>query len=202
MHYLDLLNANVYLTNLLLVPSIIFSSLITRRIRSWSDTDPVHAGAYATTWLVVTCIFVVALVFSNVHHLYMFTKNQFLVRIGNIDSKCTAPLLAFLLLILNVVYIVYMASPCNDAHGQLKKMTIPIYIISAVLSLMGVLSYLVRRRLVRRGTASSSVRDKSIYITGHVFFHYTVYTGAMLLLLLFYVENKAIYNSLFARDSC
>ena len=203
MDYLGLLNANAYLTNMLLVPSIVFSVLITRRIRSWTgDTDPVHTSTYATIWLFVTGIFIVAFIFSNIHHLFMFTKNRLLVRIGDIDSRYTAPLLALMLLALNIVYIVYISSPCNDAHGQLKKMTQPIYVISAILSLMGALSYVVRKRLVRRGTASSSVRDKSIYITGHVFFHYTVYTGTMLLLLLFYVENKAIYNSLFARDSC
>ena len=203
MKHLHLLNANVYLTNLLLVPSIILSFIITKRIREWGgNVDQVRAGMYATIWLVITSIFVVTILFSNIHHFFMFTRNKLLIKIGDIDSRFTAPLLAVLLLVLNIVYIVYLASPCDDPHGQLKKMTQPIYIISVVLSVMGVLSYIIRKRLVRKGTASSSQLDKSIYITGHVFFHYTVYTGTMLLLLLFYVENKAIFNSLFARDSC
>ena len=203
MDHINLLNANVYLTNLLLIPSIVFSYLITARIRAWGgDVDEKQADTYAGIWLTIMCILIVGVILSNVHHLFMFSKNRLLNRIGDIDSKFTAPLIALILFALNVFYIVYLMSPCNSPHGQLKVMTKPIYIVSAVLSVMGIVAFAVRKLLVRRGSALSSLKDKSLYITGHTFFHYTVYTGAMLLFMLYYVENKDIYMSLFEREKC
>ena len=203
MDYINLLNANVYLTNLLLVPSIVFSYLIVVRIYAWQgDVDEQQANVYAGIWLTIICILTVGVVLSNIHHLFMFSKNRFLNCIGDIDSKFTAPLIALLLLALNVFYIIYLVSPCNSPHGQLKVMTKPIYIVSAVLSVMGIIAFIVRKLLVRKGSALSSLKDKSLYITGHTFFHYTVYTGAMLLFMLYYVENKDIYISIFEREKC
>ena len=203
MDHLNLLNANVYLTNLLLIPSIVFSYLIIDRIHRWQgDVDRTQADIYANIWLAIMWILIVGVILSNIHHLFMFTRNRLLIRIGNIDSKFTAPLIALLLLTLNVFYIIYLASPCNSPHGQLKVMTKPIYIVSAVLSIMGVVAFIARKALVRKGTALSSLKDKSLYITGHTFFHYTVYTGAMLLFMLYYVENKDIYLSLFEKHKC
>ena len=203
MKHLHLLNANVYLTNLLLIPSIVFSYLIVQRIHTWgTEVDTKQANIYANIWVAIMCILIVSVILSNIHHLFMFSKNKLLIKIGNIDSKITAPLLALLILCLNIVYIKYLVGPCNPPHGQLKMMTKPIYIISAILSSMGVIAFILRKRLVSKGSVLSTVKNKSLYITGHTFFHYMVYTGTMLLFLLFHVENKDIYLSLFEKDKC
>ena len=132
----------------------------------------------------------------------MFTEYNILVNIGNLDNKTTAPLIGVIIFILNIIYIQYLISPCNHAQEQFKKITFPIYIISVILSVIGIIAFIIRRKLVKKGTAYSSSKDISLYITGHTLFHYMIYTGAMLLFLLFYIENKAIFLSIFAPDSC
>ena len=128
MDYINLLNANVYLTNLLLIPSIVFSYLIVSHIYAWQgDVDKSQANVYASIWLTIMCILIVGVVLSNIHHLFMFSRNRLLNRIGDIDSKFTAPLIALLLIALNIFYIIYLISPCNSPHGKLKVMTKPIF---------------------------------------------------------------------------
>ena len=52
MKHLHLLNANVYLTNLLLIPSIVFSYLIVQRIHEWgTEIDTKQANIYANIWV-------------------------------------------------------------------------------------------------------------------------------------------------------
>ena len=59
MDYLHLINANVYLTNILLLPSIVFSYLIINHIHTWEDTNQIHSSIYASIWFIVMCIFII-----------------------------------------------------------------------------------------------------------------------------------------------
>ena len=148
MKILDIINSNVYITNLLLIPCIIFSILIHNNISTW--TQPLNMNTvdlYSLLWLFITILLIIVVVFSNIFHMYMFTNNKFMKKIGQVDVKYSAPFLGIVVLILNIIYILYRVSPCQKKNSHLKQITIPIFIISFLYSLSGVISFIVNNNM-------------------------------------------------------
>ena len=211
MKILDIINSNVYITNLLLIPCIIFSILIHNNISTW--TQPLNMNTvdlYSLLWLFITILLIIVVVFSNIFHMYMFTNNKFMKKIGEVDKKYSAPFLGIVVLILNIIYILYRVSPCQKKNSHLKQITIPIFIISFLYSLSGVISFIVNNNMfllknILLATNNRYISSHSLNcmrLASHTFFHYMTYSGMILLFLLFYIENKEIYLSLFEKDTC
>lgn len=188
---LRLFNANVYLTNMLLLPCVIFAILTYSNTLYWSPKVPI----YSTFWLIISFILGLTTIFSNVHHIYMFGKNQMMQQIGNIDKKM-APFLGIIIVFLNLLYMKYLYDSCENINNDLKNITIPIYIISLIYSSIGLLSFFIKKKFLPK----SHDLYESLYITAHTFFHYMTYSGMILLFLLYYVENQDIYSAIF--DKC
>jgi len=125
MKWLHLFNSNVYLTNLLLLPCIIFSILIYRNALTWSDSvDVTKVKSYSYMWLVITIILIISVCLSNIHHFFMFGRNKFWNKIGDIDSKISAPLLGLLVVVMNIIYIYYIKSPCQQKNSHINILVI------------------------------------------------------------------------------
>ena len=183
--FLQLFNTNVYLTNTLLIPCLIFSILTYADILSWSfDTR-----YYSLLWLFISITLCFTIVFSNIHHVFMFGTNTFMQRVGKID-KVIAPFLGFIIILLNLLYIKYLYNSCDYT---LKHITIPVYIISLIYSFIGLTSFIIRKKLLSK---SHNLYD-TLYIVAHTFFHYMTYSGMILLFLLYYIENQDIYSAIF-----
>ena len=199
MKNLHLLNANVYLTNFLLIPCIVLAFFIHKNINTWSSPlDMTKTNIYSWIWFVMIICLIMTVIFSNIHHMFMFGKNKFLHLLGSLDYKFSAPFTGLIVLMMNFIYIYYLNSTCDKPHSHLKQLTIPIYVVSLIYSLLGLLSFILKRLFLKRNHSLYH----PLYITSHTFFHYMSYSGVILLFLLYYVENKEIYLSLFEKDTC
>ena len=104
MKIIDIINSNVYITNLLLIPCVIFSILIHNNISTW--TQPLNMNTvdiYSLIWLFITILLIIVVIFSNIFHMYMFTNNKFMKKIGQVDIKYTAPFLGIVVFIISSI---------------------------------------------------------------------------------------------------
>lgn len=198
MNHVHLLNSNVYLSNFLLIPTIIFNILIIRSIKKWNEKEFPKKKQYLLFWYIVLGVLLVGIFFSNIHHIFMFTEKKLLIKIGKIDSVLSAPLIGVFVIIMNVFYIKYLRSKCAS-KDPIKKLTSPIYTISLIYSFIGVFSFIFKKILVRDKLTELW---KYKYITFHIFFHYTTYVGILLLFLMYYLEKKELYNFVFNKSNC
>ena len=204
-----ILNSNVFLTNLLLIPLIVLSFYICIDIFSWkiqpkNTTVNIFRNVYKCIWVFFFIQFCLTLVFSNIYHWNMFTHNIFWKLIGLVDETITAPLTFVILILLYINYIIFLNY--NDIKldtntDNLKKISVPIYVLSVFFALIGTFSWIIKRfyfntEYINFNTRVTSTKQKALWTTGHIFFHYTSYTAALLLILLYYIENKNIYKQL------
>ena len=191
LNHIDLLNINVYLSNILLLPSIYFIYLIQHNVQKWDSK--IHK--YKTTFLyflyAILVIFIIGIFISTIHHIFMFSDYTSIIEFGNIDYKITAPLITFTILVLVLIYSIYNYYCTNHKQRHIYN---PIFITGITLCILGFLVYLYRRnRLPNRTTAEA----KYIYIILHILFHYLTYTGILLIILLYYFQYENIYKVMF-----
>ena len=199
MKNIHLLNSNVYLTNFLLIPCIVLAIFIHKNINTWSEPlDMKKTNIYSWVWFAVIILLIITVFFSNMHHMFMFGKNKLLHLIGSVDYKFSAPFLGLLVLLMNIIYVLYLRSACDRPHSHLKQLTIPIYAVSLLYALLGLISFVLRSLFLKKNHSLYH----PLYITSHTFFHYMTYSGLILLFLLYYIENKEIYLSLFEQSKC
>tara|TARA_B100001059_G_C17837065_1_gene588970 strand:- start:1420 stop:2091 length:672 start_codon:yes stop_codon:yes gene_type:complete len=207
---IEILNTNVYLTNIISIPIIILTFLIARDIRDWNrkETYTEHRFTlrhwYEFIWGIYFIIVVFGFIFSNIYHLNMFTNNTFWKWIGIIDQKVSAPLMGVIMGLLCILYFIYLLNTSikeNEYQLDLKKETIPLYAIGMFFLFIGIVSYIVKRQYYsmpyfEMATKMKTVKDYAIWTSAHIFFHYTTYTGALLIVILYYIENKDVYRTI------
>ena len=116
MKILDILNANVYLTNIISIPIIILIYLIVQDIKQWktkdadreSDTKLHYTHLYEYLWNTYLWTSIIAFILSNMYHLNMFSNNQILKQIAILDDKISAPFTFFIMLLLIILYYIYL----------------------------------------------------------------------------------------------
>lgn len=191
-----LINKNVYYTNLLLIPIIILSFLIIEDYEK--NIHPMNKNIWYIFPIYFSMfIFSIGFIFSSIYHYFYFNKDSSIFKqIGKIDYLVTAPLIGLITLTYYAIYFVFMQNSfCNN---ELEESTKPIFFTSVFFSLLGLTTYFYKKLLY--GSNFKKVKDyndKIKYLNMHTFFHYTIYTGIMLLYLLFYIENTNIYQCLF-----
>ena len=200
---IDILNANVYGTNLLLIPGLIFTIYILLELNNWKNDDTIDGKKlinYSLIWYFLLILFSLTIIFSTIYHYSMFGKNNFLIKIGSIDYRITAPLLFTILVIMNVYYIKFLNSDCDLNSEKCNEKYSYIYYLSLIISIIGTIIFLIKI-LLYRGYSRKSFIFKVKYIAGHTFFHYVAYTGISFILMLYYIENRNIFD-LFFTDKC
>ena len=209
---LDILNANVYLTNIISIPIIILINLIVQDIKEWktkdkdreSDTKLHYTHLYEYLWNIYLWTSVIAFILSNMYHLNMFSNNKFLKNIAILDARVSAPFTGFIMLLLIILYYIYLHNTSGketEEQEKFKKATVSIYYIGIFFIIIGLFSFIVKKLMYKYSyydafNVLSTVKDQAIWTSGHIFFHYTCYTGGLLIVLLYYIENKDIYETL------
>ena len=217
---IEIVNANVYGTNLLLVPAMVICLLVVEDINIWSNykdenenVDEFHINIYKSIWYILSFIFLITIFFSTVYHFSMFSKYNILRQIGKIDYKYTAPLLGFILLIMNLMYIYYIIYNCKEKNKNENDVLYimennnkyrSIYYISLACTLFGSISYVIQSIYGYTGRKYTGLRSNTFihkikYISSHTFFHYVGYTGISILMILYYLENKEIFEYYFIK---
>lgn len=207
---LEILNANVYLTNILVLPSIILTYLISNDIKSWQrkdkykDTTWSAAHVYEYFWDTYFWITVIAFILSNLYHVHMFADFSLLKQIGRLDGIISAPLNFVIMVVLIIMYYVYLHNTNKkntEKDNELKKATVPIFRLGIFFIIIGGISWILKKGYYNyhyydSTAALKTAKDQAIWTSGHIFFHYMCYTGGLLIVLLYYIENKDIYMTL------
>ena len=209
---INIVNSNVYGTNLLLIPGMIISLLIVMDINIWSknkdysdnEIDKTKILSYKIIWYSLAFIFFITIFFSTIYHFSMFGNNNILRKLGSIDYKYTAPFLGLILFFMNIMYIIYIFYDCkNEEYYEIKFKYKTIYLISLLCTLVGSSVFILKKYFGYRGYSSfrsNTFIHKIKYIASHTFFHYTGYTGISILMILYFLENNNIYNFYFKND--
>ena len=134
----------------------------------------------------------------------MFNKYSIWKQIGKLDSQVSAPLTFLIMVFLIIMYYVYLhntkTTQTKDDEA-LKQATIPIYRLGIFFIIIGGISYLVKKTIYRYNyydamKVLNTAKDQALWTSGHIFFHYMCYTGGLLIVLLYYIDNKNIYKTL------
>jgi hypothetical protein len=207
---LTILNANVYLTNILTIPIIILTYLISKDIKDWKRKDKYNETTwnlnhfYEYLWDAYFWIVLVAFILSNLYHLNMFNKFSIWKQIGKLDAQVSAPLTFVIMVFLIIMYYVYLHNTNtkqSEESDRLKQATIPIYRLGIFFIVIGGISYIVKRSIYKYNyydaiKVLNNPKDQALWTSGHIFFHYMCYTGGLLIVLLYYIDNKNIYRTI------
>tara|TARA_B100001758_G_C18416996_1_gene621075 strand:- start:30627 stop:31298 length:672 start_codon:yes stop_codon:yes gene_type:complete len=207
---LDILNANVYLTNILTIPIIVLTYLIKNDIQNWKRKAEYTNNSwnlshlYEYLWVTYFWITVIAFILSNMYHLNMFSKFSIWKQIGILDVKFSAPLSFIIMVLLIIMYYIYLHNTSEKETNEqknLKKATVPIYRLGIFFIIIGLIAFISKLFVYKHNYYDASIllnttRDQALWTSGHIFFHYMCYTGGLLIVLLYYIENKDIYRTI------
>lgn len=191
-------NRNVYLTNILLLPALMYTILGIYDIHTWKDIPKdKKLTMYLSLWYILALLILFVVFFSSIYHGFMYEYTRpALQLLGKVDHKFTAPLFSIVVLALNFIYFLFLNKPCN--HSPDSKV---VYIITLLFTGFGMLSWILKRFVFQPRYNRGKFLQKIKYFMSHTFFHYVAYTGVTLLMTLYYIDNKEIYKALFL-DSC
>lgn len=197
MEIYELSNANVYLTNIMLIPCIVFIGLNIKTIQKWKLNDCLaHKQFYwLIFWYILLFSFIIGICISFIYHFYMFEHRPLIHKISSLDVHFTAPLLSILSGLLFLLYFLYLKHPVKNNILTLKKITEPIFYVAFIFSVIGISSYFIRKKFVPEWKENDYIRCR--FLNMHIFFHYMSYTGAILLYLLYYIESWPLFKAFF-----
>ena len=184
----EMLNINVYLSNILLLPSITLIYLIIYEINNWNIDNYNCKFFYMDMWIFVFITYTFAFIISTIYHYFMFRNNNIFKLIGKLDYKITAPLLTVVVIILSILY-------CNTCLFDKNNNYWIIFILSVIFNLTGLSMYFCRRYLFLPEIKNN--KDLIIYLINHVGFHYVTYTGILLISVLLYLHYEDIYKCIY-----
>ena len=207
MNLLELINVNVYTTNILLFLPITFIYLIIKKIEKWKEINLVIQQFYFLCfWYGLLILFIIGTILSCIYHYYMFQNTPKIHKIAMLDVNASAPALSIICLILFILYYLYLNDPNTKNVPSIKYVTTPIFFIALGCSTIGMLSWLIKYYCIPKAHLyllnydniyNSSEYDIMCGLCIHIFFHYMSYTGITLLLLLYYIEIHPIFKAFF-----
>jgi hypothetical protein len=194
---INITNRNVYLTNFLLIPALMYSLLGIHDIKNWKDIPKDdNLQKYLYIWYFFAGLLTSVIFFSSIYHNLMYnTVNTTLRIIGNMDHLFTAPLFSIIILIMNFIYILFLLN-CESSENSYV-----LYFVTFVFNIIGFCSYIFKRFITTiEDQGRGRYLQKINYFMSHTFFHYMAYTGVTLLMTLYYIDNKNIYKGLFLNE--
>ena len=204
MNKLELMNVNVYMTNVLLIPPVIFIILILKNIHKWKEKPNliIQQFYFLCFWYILLAIFIVGIVLSFMYHYYMFEDRPLINKISKLDVQISAPLLSILCGLLFILYYLYLNHPHSEIVPSIKYITTPIFFTALCFTFIGATTYIVRTIFFPNlYCKQENEYDSMCGLCSHIFFHYTTYTGCILLLLLYYIEIRPIFLAFFQTEN-
>ena len=193
---IKLLNINIWGTNILLFPAVIYVIMIINDINNW-ETNATEFY-YKLTWYILLVILLLVIIFSTIWHVFMFyDENSYplMKKIGAIDYKITAPLFTVVVIpILNIVYIWFMFK--HNTSDPCTKSAHLIFIGALIFQIIGIISYVLKHYIYYPSYNRGGFYKKIKYAYSHTLFHYVSYTGVSMLLAAYYINNQPIYNTI------
>ena len=188
LNLIDLLNINVYLSNILLIPSIILTLFIINGINNLNYDIYKCKLYYLYIWIYICLCFIIGIMISCIHHIFMFSNSENIKDIGRLDHIMTAPSIAINILILTIIFYIYiLKSSCKNEYKL-------IFIISVILNIIGLGVYILRKIFL---PCRKTLNEQIVYTIFHICFHYISYTGILLLIILYYLNYENIYNIIY-----
>jgi len=191
-------NRNVYLTNILLLPALMYVILGIYDIHNWKDIPKdKKLSIYLSLWYILGILILFVIFFSSIFHgfMYEYTRPR-LQLLGKVDHKLTAPLFSIVVVALNFIYFFYLNKNCNNSMDLQV-----VYVVTLLFTGVGMFSWLLKRFVFYPRFQRGKFLQKIKYFMSHTFFHYVAYTGVTLLMTLYYIDNKEIYKAL-VLDEC
>ena len=169
----NITNRNVYLTNILLLPALIYTILGIYDIHNWRDIPrDKNFSTYLSLWYVLALLISLVIIFSTIFHVFMYSNTKpTLQLLGKVDHKLTAPLFSLVILILNYIYFLFLNKPCPNTSPTVDSLVL--YIVTCLFTGFGMISWILK----------------------HYIFH-PRYNRGTLLMTIYYIDNKEIYKSL------
>ena len=191
-------NANVWLTNILLIPSIILSFINFISINKWKFEDKIknyYKYIYKFCWLLLSIMLLIIFIFSVLNHRYMFTKTKYkLQKIGKIDL-ITAPL-GLILLLFMIYYYHHISEKENSCILNNSLNIYDIYLVGVLFIFIGIIIFIIKELFI---THKYHIKQQLIYnikyTTGHTIFHYILYTGILMMVIIYSINLKPIFLS-------
>ena len=186
---ISIINRNVYLTNLLLLPAFLFSLVSIFDMHKWKVEKNHAYYIYITLWYLLSILFFFTICFSNIFHWYMFKETKNLTKkIGKLDYLFTAPLCGIITIALSLLYVFFLKNKALHAHDYKDVFTVAlIYII------IGGIFYIIKHILLPKYNRKNFLK-KVKYLMAHTFFHYISYAGVSFLILIYHLNNKEIFQ--------
>ena len=193
-----LVNRNVFLSNFLLLPAIYYCAMGIHNINGWGLEETRELSIWRGFWIFMLILIILVFIFSMLYHGVMFRKNgRFIKLISKIDYLVTAPLMAFSCIFLFFNYIIYSylrgGMDCN-----VSVLSNEIFGMAALYLIFTFFYYIIKSKL-HMGYIKKNVIKKVIFLVGHTFFHYIGHTGITLLILVYLLENKNMFNTYFLK---
>ena len=193
-----LVNRNVFLSNFLLLPAIYYCAMGIHNINGWGLEETRELSIWRGFWIFMLILIILVFIFSMLYHGVMFRKNgRFIKLISKIDYLVTAPLMAFSCIFLFVNYIIY--NYLRDGMGcNVFQISNEVFGMAALYLIFTFFYYIIKSNL-HRGYKQKNVIKKVIFLVGHTLFHYIGHTGITLLILVYLLENKNMFNTYFLK---
>ena len=186
---INIINRNVFLSNILLLPAFLYCIFSIIDMHQWNVYKDHKYIIYISIWYILAILFLFTIFFSTIFHGTMFYEGKkWLKFIGKIDYLITAPLSGFIILILSILYFYLLFNGLIEQHNYLKLFMVALFYI-----IFGSLFYLGKRLKLKNYNKKNFLK-KIKYLMSHTFFHYIAYTGVSLLVLIYHLNNKEIYN--------
>jgi hypothetical protein len=183
-----LANKNVYYTNILLIPSILFCIISIMDIHNWTNIKTHNYYIYLSMWYLLLFHLIITTFFSTIHHKYMYTDNFFLSKIGTIDHIITAPLMGVIIFLLSISYFIFLIYKPTSVKDYKD-----LYFVALLYIIFGLIIFILKK-IFYKGWSKKNIIKKLKYLYSHTFFHYISYTGISLITLIHYLNNNEIYN--------
>jgi len=187
-------NRNVYLTNILLLPALMYTILGIYDIHNWKDVpNDTKLNVYLGCWYILAILIVFVIFFSSIFHGFMYSYSKPTLQLmGKVDHKITAPLFSVVVIVLNIIYFWFLNKPCVHSPDSTV-----LYIVMLLFTGFGMLSWVLKRFIFYPRYNRGGFLQKIKYFMAHTFFHYVAYMGVTLLMTLYYIDNQEIYKALF-----
>ena len=188
-----LVNKNVYYTNILLLPSILFCIISIIDMHQWDIyiLKSHNYYIYISIWYLLLIQLIITTFFSTLHHKFYYSKNDKIKKIGKIDYIITAPIMGIVIFILSFLYFIFLNTiPSNIKNYKDLYLVAMLYIISG--------SFIfIYKKIFYKGWSKKDIIKRIKYLYSHTFFHYISYTGISLITLIYYLNNNEIFNFYF-----
>ena len=191
----NIVNRNVFLTNLLLLPAIYYCIMGIVHIHNWEIEPSTSLYVYLSIWYFMALLLIFVSLFSIIYHGTMFSATKpKLQKLGKVDYLFTAPLLGIIIIALSIIYFIFLDIKCPGTQYHIN-----VFSVATGYTIVGLIIFLLKKYFIR-GYSTKDFVKKIKYLLSHTFFHYIAYTGVTLLILTFFLDNRDIYNTFFIKS--